>query len=494
MNSTIAVSHPIQLILMQINFNTAEKNGNAPAPAGVQHGIFPGRGRMTQPTLVFLHALGASGREWDLVRRHLADLPAIAIDLPGYGDNADQGYQDVTAMADGLADTIREHRLTACVLVGHSMGGKIATLVAARAEAGEAGLAGIVGVVLVAASPPSPEPIEDDRRAQMIGWVADGPVGRADAETFVDANTAAPLPDPLREQAIADVQRSSRQAWLGWLERGSREDWSAQAGRIVMPALIVAGGEDGDLGEEAQRKLNLPHYAAGEVRMVEGAAHLIPYEQPQALAELIAGHVAALSPILLPSGFVRLLGSDRVSRRTRAAMLARTRPVVDRDTGWTDAELTTVTALVAHVLPDCRDDRDLARRIGVVLNGAGDGWRFADLPPDREAWQRGLATLDALDGGFTTRDSTAQAEQLERIAAGEAGSDGEAHLSPRQMMLWFQDVRAEIVRQWMATPAAMAAIGYDGFAVGGDGPRKQGYTRTAAADIEQWQHAPETTA
>jgi hypothetical protein len=99
-----------------------------------------------------------------------------------------------------------------------------------------------------------------------------------------------------------------------------------------------------------------------------------------------------------------------------------------------------------------------------------------------------------LDGGFTTRDSTAQAEQLERIAAGEAGSDGEAHLSPRQMMLWFQDVRAEIVRQWMATPAAMAAIGYDGFAVGGDGPRKQGYTRTAAADIEQWQHAPETIA
>ncbi|MDY0959093.1 alpha/beta fold hydrolase [Sphingomonas sp. CFBP8993] len=449
---------------------------------------------MTQPTLVFLHALGASGREWDLVRRHLPDLPAIAIDLAGFGDNADQGYRDVMAMADGLADTIREHRLTAGVLVGHSMGGKIATLVAARAEAGEAGLAGVVGVVLVAASPPSPEPIEDDRRAQMIGWVADGPVGRTDAETFVDANTAAPLPEPLREQAMADVRRSSREAWLGWLERGSREDWSRQAGTIAMPALIVAGSEDGDLGEEAQRRLNLPHYAAGEVRVVEGAAHLIPYEQPQALADLIAGHVAALSPTLLPPGFVRLLDSDRVSQRTRTAMLARTRPVADRDAGWTDTELTTVVALVAHVLPDCRDARDLARRIGAGLNGAGDGWRFADLPPDREAWTRGLATLDTLGGGFTTLDHAAQAALLERIAAGDAGSEDDTRLSAHQMMLWFQDVRAEIVRQWMATPAAMAAIGYDGFAVGGDGPRKQGYTRTAAADIEQWQHAPETTA
>jgi hypothetical protein len=67
-------------------------------------------------------------------------------------------------------------------------------------------------------------------------------------------------------------------------------------------------------------------------------------------------------------------------------------------------------------------------------------------------------------------------------------------LAPDQMALWFQDVRAEIVRQWMASPAAMAAIGYDGFAVGGDGPRKQGYARTAANDAERWQHATETTA
>jgi len=40
----------------------------------------------------------------------------------------------------------------------------------------------------------------------------------------------------------------------------------------------------------------------------------------------------------------------------------------------------------------------------------------------------------------------------------------------------------------------MAAIGYDGFAVGDDGPSKQGYTRTAADETERWQQTPETTA
>lgn len=449
---------------------------------------------MTQPTLVFLHALGASGREWDLVRRHLPGLPSLALDLPGFGERAGDGHAGVAAMADDLADTIRAHGLTACVLVGHSMGGKISTLVAARAQAGEAGLAGVIGVVLVTASPPAPEPMDEDRRAQMLGWLSVGRIDRADAEAFVDANTAERLPTPLREQAIADVQRSAPEAWQAWLERGSLEDWRAAAGTIGIPALIVAGAEDGDLGEDAQRRWNLPHYPRAQVRVVENTAHLIPYEQPEALAALIAEHVATVAPSILPDGFARMLGSERVSRRTRAAMLARTRPVTDAESGWTGAETATVAALIAQVLPDQGADQALARRIGAALEGPGDGWRFADLPPDREAWRRGLATLDALTGGFVALDPRAQTNWLERIDAGEVGMDRARHLSPEQMTLWFQDVRAEIVRQWMATPAAMAAIGYDGFAVGGDGPRKQGYVRTAADRIEDWQNAPETTA
>lgn len=436
-----------------------------------------------------------SGAAWDLVREALPDVPCLALDLPGFGARAGEGHADIAAMVDDVTATIRRHRLTACVLVGHSMGGKIATLVAARAEAGEEGLSGIIGVVLVAASPPAPEPIDDARRKEMIGWTAKGAIGRRDAETFVDNNTAAPLSAPIREKAIADVMRCDREAWLAWLERGADEDWSRRAGRIAIPALIVAGAKDGDLGEAAQRRLNLPHYPAGTVRIVADAAHLIPYEQPAALAALIVEHVATVSAAALPHDFARLLASDRVSARARAVLLARTRPLSDEASGWSVAQLETVCALVAQVLPDVGADRGLARRIGIAVHGASDGWRFADLPPDAEAWNRGLATLDALTGSFAALPAADQAGWLTRINAGEAGIDDEVErLSPAQMTLWFQDVRAEIVRQWIATPAAMAAIGYDGFAVGGDGPRKQGYTRIAADDLERWQRDAEVAA
>jgi hypothetical protein len=325
----------------------------------------------------------------------------------------------------------------------------------------------------------------------MIGWFADGQPAEKDAATFVDTNTAARLPDELRDPAIADVRRTNRQAWLGWLERGSREDWRAQAGLIDIPALIVAGAEDGDLGEDAQRRLNLPHYANAELRVVPGAAHLIPYERPDALAALIAGHVEAVSAAMLPPRFAAILASDRVGRRTRAAMLARMRPVAAPM--WSDAERSIAAALVACILPGCGDHDDLADRIlNGIAKGPGDGWRFATLPPDAEAWARGLATLDAVTGGFAALGGEAQAGWLDRIARGDTPAPAAAeHLSPEQMALWFEDVRAETARTWMSLPATMAAIGYDGFAVGGDGPRKQGYTRTGADDPEPWQIATE---
>lgn len=443
---------------------------------------------MTGPTLVFLHALGASAGEWRHVVDHLPDRECIALDLPGFGAAADAGYTDVATMADWLADAIRARALTSCVLVGHSMGGKIVTLVAARAAAGEVGLSGVLGVVLVTASPPSPEPMDEDRRAEMIGWFADGQPSRADAATFVDANTATPLPAPLRDAAIDDVLRSNRQAWLGWLERGSREDWAAEAGRITNPALIIAGADDGDLGEDAQTRLNMPHYAHADLRVVQGAAHLIPYEQPQRLAALIDAHATSVAAAELPAEFATLLRSDRVSRRTRAAMLDRMRPPAS-GTIWTAEARATAAALVARILPACGDADTLADRVlAGIADGPGDGWRFADLPSDREAWQHGLATLAEAADGFAALAADVQDQWLDRVAGGDVGGgDDAARLSPAQMALWFEDVRAETVRVWMAQPATMAAIGYDGFAVGGDGRRKQGYVRTGTDDPEAWQ-------
>jgi len=235
--------------------------------------------------LFFLHALGASARSWTRVIAALPDHDCVALDLPGFGDNAAAGHRSVAETLDWFAGEVARHDDAPWLVVGHSMGGKIATLTAARAPKG------LAGVVLVAASPPAPEPMDEARRAEMLGWFADGAASEAQAQEYLSANTANALPPALAEQAIADVRRSVPDAWRGWLDEGAREDWSERAGVIDTPALIVAGAEDGDLGADAQRRLNAPHYVQSRVAVVADAAHLIPYEQPEALAALIAEHV-----------------------------------------------------------------------------------------------------------------------------------------------------------------------------------------------------------
>lgn len=448
---------------------------------------------MPQLQVFFLHALGASAGEWERVIARLGDrAECIALDIPGFGGTPAGECTDVTALVDWFCATVAARAPARWCVVGHSMGGKIATLAAARARDGAPGLAGLCGVVLVAASPPSPEPMDEDRRQQMLDWFADGPATREQAAQFVDNDCAHRLDDASRERAIADVRRSDPRAWRAWLRQGSREDVSGQAGQVALPALILAGAEDGDLDADAQRRLNLPHYPqAGEVVVVADAAHQIPREQPDALATRIAALLQRAEASALPPRFIDLLNLARVQPRMRATLLARHHgPPRDAPRALSDAQRAILAALVARVLAldDAAQAADLAHRLDVGLaTQGGDGWRFAELPADAQAWALGLDALDALADGWCARDATTQDAWLERLARGEAEPGPHSGLDGAQLARWFEDMRAETARTWASLPATMAALGYDGFATGSVEGAGEGYALAGADQREPWQ-------
>lgn len=433
-----------------------------------------------------LHALGASARAWDGVIASLGTgFEAVALDLPGFGDAHIAPNLTVEAMADHVVAAVRSRGAARWLLIGHSMGGKIASIVASRALAGEPGLFGLAGVVLLAASPPSPEPMDEGRHQTMIGWAAHGPLDEAAAREFVDENVGQALSPAADRLALDDLHRTSREAWLTWLERGSREDWSADVGTLGLPALIIVGSADGDLGEDGQRKTNAVVYPCASIAVEEGAGHLLPLERPKEVADLIATfwhRKAGIGPET-PDAFVELIASARVSRRMRAALAVRAladnpdyAPLV-----LSAGQLQTLRSLADRIVPQAGRPIDLAARLDAQLAaGKDDGWRFADMPPDREAYAM------ALDGlaGFDALAEDAQQAGLTRLAESEFKT---AALSAEQMKNWFEDLRADLVRIWVAHPATMARIGFDGFANGGDGIRKQGFERLAADEREAWE-------
>ncbi|QOG05275.1 alpha/beta fold hydrolase [Aureimonas sp. OT7] len=242
-----------------------------------------------RPLLVLLHAFGSSRNAWNEIAPHFEEVfDVFAPDLPGFGSAADQGARSVedtvTALAGEIADRVGPK---GWIAAGHSMGGKFATILASGRTGG---LSPARGVLLLAGSPPSPEPMGEDRRAEMIGWARDGRIDESEASAFVSANTGSPLPTEAARLAVADVMASSADAWTAWLETGSREDWSGRVGGLDMPCAILVGSEDGDLGEAGQRATNMTVYDDAELSVEAGCGHLLPLERPAAV-------VAALSAL-----------------------------------------------------------------------------------------------------------------------------------------------------------------------------------------------------
>ncbi len=440
-----------------------------------------------RPTVFCLHALGSSAREFEGIAARLADdVDVVGLDLPGFGDLSAADGVTVDEMVAYVVRRIRSHGATRWMILGHSMGGKIASIVASRVLSGDAPLFGLAGVVLLAGSPPVPEPMDEERRERMLAWTDQGGLDDDAAREFVDANTGAPLPDDKLRAALTDLRRTSREAWRAWLQHGSREDWSEQVGTLDVPVLIVSGGADGDLGPENQQRLNGAVYTRPRFLTLDGAGHLLPLERTDEVSEAIRAFwfgEAGRSPVI-PTDWSRLVASPRVQPRTRG-ILAR-RALADnpryKPRVLSARHIITLRAVAARVVPQEGVPIDLATRIdGELADGKGDGWRSKELPSDIEAYR---IALDALDG----LENLADAEQDDALAS-LAADDGPGLGSMTQAAAnaWFEDVRAALVRTWLAHSATMARIGFDGFANGSSGRDLSGYQLLAAGEREAWE-------
>ncbi len=447
-----------------------------------------------RPTVVCLHFLGGSARSWGAVVERVGTVArCIQVDLAGFGAAAATPGYAVTDMADAVTDIVRQGKPARWLLAGHSMGAKIASLLARRAADGDAALAGLSGLVLLAGSPPGPEPMAEERRQAMLGWFqGTAEDSRREADSFIRASVSTPLAAAVHQQAVDDVLRTNPAAWRAWLQSGSREDWSSQIGVLDVPTLIVAGADDADLGPDMQLLLAERHFTQARLVTLPDASHLLPMEWPDRVADLIVSHVEAVG-LAAPIGpaYRRLINSDRVSRTTRELLLARA--ALD-DPGYRPAalapdQLTNLRAVLARVLPQTGVGIDLAARVDAQLAaGQGDGWRCADLPADADAYRAGLRTLDATTGQpFHSLPGERQDALLTQVADGSSPATGPGLLDANQMRLWFADVRADAVRLYVAHPATLARMGYSGIGYGGDGEPKAGFHRIGAGEREAWE-------
>lgn len=267
--------------------------------------------------IVYLHGLGGSSTNFTDVAGLLASqLPGMAIDLPGFGlsapppgfDYAPQSHAEVVAafLAERCTEPVH--------LVGNSMGGAVALLIAA----GRPGL--VRTLTLLAPAMPDlridPRRLSDPRIALALLPLVGGRVRRLLAGTppeerterilrlcLADPSAISPL---RRAAAVQELAAWGAQEWAAaalngstgrlirsWLLSGPRSLWRVAA-TVRVPALVIWGAADKvvSVRKAPRTAAALPR---GRLFLLPRTGHVPQIERPSSVARAILGMTNAVN-------------------------------------------------------------------------------------------------------------------------------------------------------------------------------------------------------
>lgn len=233
-----------------------------------------------QPALVFLHYFGGSSQSWRFVVDHLEpSFKCISIDLPGFGSKPMLDEPSLKNYAIHVQAELEVLGIRHCILIGHSMGGKIALTCAIDGNFHTV----IEGVILIAPSPPSFEAIEENKKKKMRR-VADLKA----SEAGVEADTIMKLTPDAFEVAVQSPLMVADKARDWWLDDGTVESIAEQVSALNIPVKLVVSKDDPAIDWDMTQQETIPNLPTKtEIVELTGIGHLMPLENPELIANLI---------------------------------------------------------------------------------------------------------------------------------------------------------------------------------------------------------------
>ena len=229
------------------------------------------------PTIVLVHGLGSNIGHWLPAARLLAHRHRVVlVDLPGHGDT-DMPEPFSLDQAEAALDRALADERGPVVLVGHSVGGLVATAEALDHPAR------VRALVLVEA--PLRQDLDAEQRTEMLSAL-DHDYGRMIREAYESFGRDSAQGHELWREASQFDSVTMRQ----WIRLAIITDLSTRAAALRMPVLAVLAERSWPKNQAwsaARDVLGYGRVPNLKPLRLEGCGHFVMLDRPQALAEAI---------------------------------------------------------------------------------------------------------------------------------------------------------------------------------------------------------------
>ena len=225
-----------------------------------------------RPPLLIAHGLFGSARNWGVIARRLAETRrVVAVDMRNHGDSPWTDAHGYDEMAEDLAEVIEGQ----WDVLGHSMGGKAAMVLALR-HPGKVNRLVVADIAPVAYGHTQAHLVDAMEGLGLPGIATRGDADRALAAVVEDAGVRAFLLQSL------DVKERRWRLNLDALRREMPKILSFPeiAGRFDGPALFLSGGTSSYVRPEHRDRIKAL-FPEARFAKIPGAGHWLHAEKPR---------------------------------------------------------------------------------------------------------------------------------------------------------------------------------------------------------------------
>ncbi len=235
-----------------------------------------------EQVLVFLHYFGGAATSWQWVLDGLADrYKCVCINLPGFGGAPALEQPSIAEFAAYVQKQVKDLEIDDYVLIGHSMGGKIAAQVAINEQ--QSSKSKISQLILLAPSPMSVERMPDEEKQRMLIH----PSGEQAAITVKNV-TIKPLDTERYAMAVGTQSLTDNKAWRWWIEEGMDHSIADDAKKLQLPITLITSTDDAAVTFKMTVEDTLPNLPKHtQLKTTLGIGHLYQLEAPEWLAETL---------------------------------------------------------------------------------------------------------------------------------------------------------------------------------------------------------------